>query len=397
MRAKRLLFSSWHNYLDPSNGASITAREILLALARRGWKVVTFCGPTLDFRERPDFMTLLDDHGITPGKTVVNKGLVPFRLVRFRDHGIKSTVFLPRETSIVPSPAVGNAFLRLFREHLAAYEPDLMMTYGGYWMGRAMLESPLTRRHKNTVLLMNCAYDDAAYFENVDLTLVLSEFSANYYRDKIGLRSTAIAPLMDWSKILVAPADHERKYLTFINPDADKGLYFFVAIAEVLAKKRPDIPILLVGGRGGTVSLGEVGERLRGLTNLHFLENTPSPRRFYGKTKILLVPSVFQETFGRVAAEAMMNGIPVIGSDRGALPETIGEAGILLDIPSRITPQSREISTEEEVTPWIRVIQYLWDDADLYDDYRRRGLERAKLWDVDTVASQYDRALGALT
>ena len=35
-RSKRLLFSCWHFYLDPSNGASITAWEILLALAKHG-------------------------------------------------------------------------------------------------------------------------------------------------------------------------------------------------------------------------------------------------------------------------------------------------------------------------------------------------------------------------
>ena len=37
------------------------------------------------------------------------------------------------------------------------------------------------------------------------------------------------------------------------------------------------------------------------------------------------MPSVWQESFGRVAAEAMINGIPVLGSTRGALPEVIDD------------------------------------------------------------------------
>ncbi|MBQ2790633.1 MAG: hypothetical protein IJE97_13445 [Thermoguttaceae bacterium] len=35
----RVLFASWHWRLDRSNGASITTRATLLALARRGWDV----------------------------------------------------------------------------------------------------------------------------------------------------------------------------------------------------------------------------------------------------------------------------------------------------------------------------------------------------------------------
>ena len=35
-KGNRLLFACYHFYLDPSNGASITAREMLLALAGRG-------------------------------------------------------------------------------------------------------------------------------------------------------------------------------------------------------------------------------------------------------------------------------------------------------------------------------------------------------------------------
>ena len=76
---------------------------------------------------------------------------------------------------------------------------------------------------------------------------------------------------------------------------------------------------------------------------------TPNPRDFYpavfARTKLLLMPSLWLESFGLVAAEAMLNGIPVLASNRGALPETIGSAGFLLDIPARYTSETRDVPT----------------------------------------------------
>jgi glycosyltransferase involved in cell wall biosynthesis len=47
---------------------------------------------------------------------------------------------------------------------------------------------------------------------------------------------------------------------------------------------------------------------------------------------IVVVPSLWEEQYGRVAAEAMAVGACVIASCRGALPEILGEAG--LPVPS---------------------------------------------------------------
>ncbi len=78
-------------------------------------------------------------------------------------------------------------------------------------------------------------------------------------------------------------------------------------------------------------------------------------------TKVLVMPSLM-ENAGLVAMEAMLNGIPVLGSNRGALPETIGADGLLLEIPARYTQQSPEIPTAEEVKPWVETVVRLWDD-----------------------------------
>jgi glycosyltransferase involved in cell wall biosynthesis len=52
----------------------------------------------------------------------------------------------------------------------------------------------------------------------------------------------------------------------------------------------------------------------------------------YNEAEIAVVPSVY-EGFGFPAAEAMACGTPVIASDGGALPEVVGDAGII--VPAR--------------------------------------------------------------
>jgi glycosyltransferase involved in cell wall biosynthesis len=50
----------------------------------------------------------------------------------------------------------------------------------------------------------------------------------------------------------------------------------------------------------------------------------------YAGARLLVLPS-FEEGFGLPALEAMTVGVPVVASNRGALPEVVGDAGLLVD------------------------------------------------------------------
>jgi glycosyltransferase involved in cell wall biosynthesis len=92
----------------------------------------------------------------------------------------------------------------------------------------------------------------------------------------------------------------------------------------------------------------------------------------------------------------MANGIPVLASDRGALPETMGDAGFVFTIPERCTPTSGVVPTAQEVAPWVAVIERLWDDPEFEAEHRRRALAEAKRWDGDKLAELYEGFFGSL-
>ncbi len=93
---------------------------------------------------------------------------------------------------------------------------------------------------------------------------------------------------------------------------------------------------------------------------------------------VLVLPSLtapkWKEQFGRVLIEAMTCGVPVVGSDSGAIPETIGDAGLIVP--------------EGDVAALRAAIVRLKDDAELRAELSRRGLERVKRWSHETVARE---------
>ena len=123
------------------------------------------------------------------------------------------------------------------------------------------------------------------------------------------------------------------------------------------------------------------------------MANTPDPRHFYRVSRLVLMPSLWWESFPRVAAESLINGIPVLSSRRGGLPETLEQAGFLFDVPERYTPRTRLVPTADEVAPWIDIIVRLWDDNDFYAKERCRCLAAAEAWRPDRLLPRFEEFL----
>src|SRR5262249_24324227 len=152
-----------------------------------------------------------------------------------------------------------------------------------------------------------------------------------------------------------------------------KGVRWFSRIAYELAQRRSDIPILVVRGRASEDWLHNGELDLRGLKTMQIMPGTQDPRDFYGISRAVLMPSLWEEGLGRIAVEALFNGIPVLASRRGALPEVLSGAGFLFDIPEAYTKDMLRTPTAAEVAPWIETIERLWDDEQYYQTECARG------------------------
>jgi hypothetical protein len=55
------------------------------------------------------------------------------------------------------------------------------------------------------------------------------------------------------------------------------------------------------------------------------------------------------------------------------LPETLGNAGIVLPLPEWMTPHTRVLPTSKEIAPWVNAIIRLMDDAEFLNDHRQKA------------------------
>ncbi len=390
--AHRLLFASIHSYLDPASGAALATRELLELLAARGWDCRALTCGVLDYQnETPleDVLAAIERPTPRVGAALSRGGEA--EVFDLEVDGVRVTL-LPTAFSRAeraPGPREGAMFLDLADQVLGRFEPEVLLTYGGHPVCLELMRRARARGVAVVFHLHNFAYNDRRGFENVTAVIFPSEYSRRHYRRRVGLDGVMIPDPIQLEKVI---ADNPQpKYVTFINPQPDKGAAVFARIALELGRRRQDIPLLVVEGRGKADGLAGLPVDLSGLTNLHRMANTPDPRDFYRVSRVVLMPSLWRESLGRVPIEAMANGIPVLASDRGALPETLGDAGFVFTIPERCTPASGVVPTAQEVAPWVAVIERLWDDPEFEAEHRRRALAEAVRWDSTMLADQYEK------
>ena len=200
-----------------------------------------------------------------------------------------------------------------------------------------------------------------------------SRFTANRWKDLLGIRSDVVYPLIRRENY---QTETTRENVTFINPHPKKG----VEIALDVAERCPDIPFAFVEAWGLPPEVREsLLKRLATLPNVTLRPPTRDMKSVYGRAKIVIAPSQWEEAFGRVAVEPQFSGIPVIASARGGLPEAVGPGGILMDPGA-------------DAEAWAQAVRRLWNDPALYAEKSRAARDYANRPEMNP-SNQIDRLL----
>ena len=391
----RFLLVNDHCISDPTAGVTHSLRTIMEWLADAGHE----CRILTTARFESPVTFSIDEHlrerGVTvegpaarrPGSKRHKKPPVANRPVAHYAVGaVPVTLLLTRHNDESrPDRAEMAQFLALLDGLLDEFAPDQLIAANGHPMIFEAMKRARDRGVTTAFAVRGFGYYEPRYFTDVDHAFTCSRYLTDLYREKVGLISTPIEPPIDWASVVAPTAS--RAFVTFVNPAPHKGLLLFARLADMLGSKRPDIPILVVQS-------GQSGGALNAIPGLDFSRYpqimaappVPTPADYFALTRILLAPSVWPEPFGRVAAEAMINGIPPLVGDRGALPEVIGGdfadggGGRVLPIPGWMTHETTRLPGEEEVAPWFEAVCALWDDPSLYDAMaaRARALANAR-------------------
>jgi glycosyltransferase involved in cell wall biosynthesis len=166
---------------------------------------------------------------------------------------------------------------------------------------------------------------------------------------KIPVRKFSIVPNGINTGVFFPISEIEReKNRVIVTNSADtplKGLsYFFQAVAELSTTQ--DINVTVVGTpkkNGYIVKLIrdlDIGCRINFTGRIDDREFVQQ----YARASVAVVPSVY-EGFGLPVGEAMACGVPVISTTGGALPEVVGDAGVLVPPadPPALAEAMREI------------------------------------------------------
>jgi glycosyltransferase involved in cell wall biosynthesis len=264
---------------------------------------------------------------------------------------------------------------------LREWKPDILLTIGGNPSDFVRMERAKEAGAKIVFGLRNGLYRDKHHFRLCDGITTPSQWMTDWYKRTLDLDSTPL-PLpinMEDCVATYPPAyggEPARRYcVTMVNPSHEKGEQLVRAIAEAL----PDVPFQIVQSRAQAGGSWPKNCRITG--------PFAHPREIFTNTKILLVPSLWEEPGGRVVCEAMLNRIPPIVSDHGALPEVLNRGGIVVATPRKLYDHSPV--TLEEAAPWVFAIARLFDFRQEYEVACTAAFNAGQRYDSRTLTPTY--------
>jgi len=164
---------------------------------------------------------------------------------------------------------------------------------------------------------------NALALKNASKIIVNSKYMQKELKKRFNLDSNIYYPFVDTSSLKRTTHSKnkefkdKKQYILFIGGNnAMKGNDIVLKIAKSMPKEK-----FLIVGPYKTTQIKN---------NVAFTPWKKDISQLYNQSKLLLVPSRWNEAFGRVVVEANYFGIPTITSDKGGLPEANKDKNLII-------------------------------------------------------------------
>jgi glycosyltransferase involved in cell wall biosynthesis len=175
-----------------------------------------------------------------------------------------------------------------------------------------------------------------SHARRADAVITVSDYTARQIRSKLAVRDDRLAICPNgapaWPPLERHALGGHVLFMGTIEPRKNVQT-LLRAYADLLVRK-PDAPPLVLAGRVAPACQPLLDELARpalaGRARHVGYVSGPERERLYREASMVVLPSL-DEGFGLPALEAMTIGVPVVVSSRGALPDVVGHAGLIVE------------------------------------------------------------------
>jgi glycosyltransferase involved in cell wall biosynthesis len=242
----------------------------------------------------------------------------------------------------------------------------------------------LNARGYNRPILATCHYDgnyNAIIRNNpgrniqwVEMMMFINSIMEPNYRKNVNpwppnvVRTAVVRPLMHENKIRI-DEEFRGDCITLVNANQNKGVTQFIEMAN----RMPDRKFLAIIPYYGELRPPPAP------ANVEWIPFDDDVRNVLKRTRILVVPSYY-ESFGRIAFEALYNGIPVVYSKPALVPK--GQNGSTEGLHSWISPVGVPCN-RDIIDEWTSAITNL-DNEDTYVSLSEQSKQHVRNMNIFT-------------
>lgn len=364
----KILWISVYNLLDTTSGGSKSVLEMLTQLSLIGFDIKILSATVFDSPKVLDTLPFFKDFMNNESGKFIN----------IQNDNLDHITLITKSTDRreMTSDEEWKFFIQ-YKQTVEEFNPDFIWLFDNLLLKLNIMYEAKCKNIKTVSYIPSGTYTLDTN-RNTDIILTDSNATSKLYKAKFNIDVLPIGKYIPEEKYLVE--SNERKNLLFINPSLSKGVVFVIQLADYFQKYYPNVLFEIVDSRGDITELIKEVLNKEILENILITPNTKDMKSVYSRARVLLVPSFWWDSGPRVIAEAQINGIPVVGSNYGGIPEMIDDGGVLIDFPESFhqKPFNRKLSSVNEVKDIAKIINRFYEDEDFYQSYVEKAYKSYK-------------------